>query len=168
MLPDHVQLYPPQNVDRFVLWVGIVGLSIGIPVLIVSGLGSIYGWWCMVSGSFSISIAYFFQSEPTEHSEIIAQLDSVQSALGKLNDYIGRERSRLEETKKTVDALTSQREKLKPIVETSRETIDAILTAHSEANRRSVWKDRVIGIVLGIIASIVAALILKYFNIDIT
>jgi len=99
-----------------------------------------------------------------EYSEMIERLADMGEQLAALGPFLKREQQRIAETENTIKALQDQQSELEPLVATHRETVEAILTAHARQVRTNVWKDRVAGFGLGVLASLFATLIFEYFS----
>ncbi|MCZ6745103.1 MAG: hypothetical protein O7D31_10575 [Alphaproteobacteria bacterium] len=103
--------------------------------------------------------AYLFQSVPKtagtdEYAEMIAQIEGTRDALQTLNEFLEKERKRVQETEEAVNRLTQEHDALLPVVQTKREDVEAILAVHARATKRSAWKERLVGFGLGLFASI--------------
>ncbi|MEK6407056.1 MAG: hypothetical protein AABN34_08850 [Acidobacteriota bacterium] len=161
------RFYPSTRTDRQGFWAGIAN---GLLAVFILYLGDY--WWAAffgaVSGSAAIVI-YVFQDEPergdsSEYSVVIAQIGGIEKQLSELSTFLERERKRVAETETTLSKLEEEKTKLEPIVLSQRETVEAILTAHSSRIARNAWKERLVGFILGTMASIAAAYIYGYFK----
>ncbi len=90
-------------------------------------------------------------------------LDRVRDASGVLRDVanlIEEDRVRISEAQLTLRKLQSEEQKLKPIVESRREAIDAILAAHAARAAGAVWRERLVGFGIGVMSSLLAGILL--------
>ena len=105
-------------------------------------------------------------SEPSidEYSRVIKNIGGIGQQLSELSKFLEKERARVADTEATIKKLNEEKSKLEPLVNTQRETVDAILAAHSERTAKRAWKERLIGISLGLVASLVASMLYEYFK----
>ncbi|MEP7012903.1 MAG: hypothetical protein ABJC13_21485 [Acidobacteriota bacterium] len=122
-------------------------------------------------GIFTVFMSsYVLQDQPpqessvSEYSEVIDKISSLGKELGQLGRFLDRERSRVAATEDTIRKLGEERARLEPLVQTNRETVDAILGAHANRAARTAWKERLIGFALGVSASLIASFIYGYFK----
>jgi len=148
-------------------WVGVINLVSAAINFSSTGPASTVGWIVLAMAILCFWMVYFFQSPPTPHSEMLERLGTVQTSLKEVDQFISREMTRLKEAQQTVDELTATKDRLRPVVDADKETVDAVLSAYTDSSRRSVWKDRAVGFVLGVVASMVASLILAYVDFNI-
>jgi hypothetical protein len=161
-------LIPKSGVDRFGAVVGL--LSATFTFITISN-GDY--WWSLlfVLGTVvMITIAYVFQdqialsSSTGEYSAVIERIEAIGKQLSELSEFLEKERARVADTEATIRQLKDEQTKLEPLVHTQREVVEAILSAHSERTVRYAWKERLVGFVLGMIASLIASLVYGYFK----
>lgn len=96
----------------------------------------------------------------------IAQLDKTENSLKQLLEFVKQQRSTLNAAEDSLLSLKSEKEKLKPLVDSDRQVVDALFRAQEERNQSSVSKERWIGFGLGVLASFLAStvmMVVKYF-----
>lgn len=161
------RFYPLTRRDRQLFWGGIInGLY---------AVGSFYLGYYWVAALFGAILGlaavfvYVVQDQPErgdsrEYSVVIAQIGGIEKQLSELSTFLERERNRVAETETTLSKLQEETAKLQPIVLTQKETVEAILAAHSSRIARNAWKERFVGFILGMLASMAATLIYGYFK----
>ena len=113
-----------------------------------------YGFPTQVEGSASAN----------EYLTVIEKISAMGKQLSDLNGFLEKERTRVANIEATVRSLNDEKTKLEPVVSTQRETVEAILAAHSERTARQAWKERLLGFALGVVASLIASFVYGYFN----
>lgn len=91
--------------------------------------------------------------------EQLNQVDEMENNVIQLLDFLEQQKATLSDTEETISRLRTEKNKLEPLVETDRQVVEAIFRAHEERVSTSVWIERLIGFVLGIVASLVATFI---------
>jgi sensor c-di-GMP phosphodiesterase-like protein len=99
-----------------------------------------------------------------EYSMVIERISSIGEQLSGLNAFLEKERERVADIEATVRSLNDEKTRLEPVVSTQRETVEAILAAHSARTARQAWRERLFGFGLGLIASLVASFLYGYFR----
>ncbi|MFV3405863.1 hypothetical protein ACNFIC_18225 [Pseudomonas sp. NY15463] len=89
----------------------------------------------------------------------INQLNATEKNIQDLLAFVKSQKNSLRETEETLLTLKSEQEKLRPLVETDRATVEAVLRAQEERAGTNIWKERLIGFLLGVFGSIVASII---------
>lgn len=89
----------------------------------------------------------------------VTQLNQTEENIKNLLSFIAEQRTKLKESEDVLNSLKSEQEKLKPIVETDRQVINAIFEAQERKTSASVWRERWIGFGFGVVSSLVASLI---------
>ena len=150
------KFYPPTVVDRFGFWVGlgnlvllVVGYAIGTPTKVqVAGAGAVI---------FSLIGVYVFQSRPDRtrssdrgYAEALEMVESIRGQMSRLDKVLERQHGLAQEADRSLQQLEEQRRTLEPIVQTHRETVEAILSAHGRSVRRNSWKERIYGFLSGV------------------
>ncbi len=87
----------------------------------------------------------------------LEELNSIESSLKNLIDFIDTQKTKLKETEDTIIRLRKEKEKIEPVLEVGRETIGTILELQKEGMKKKIWKERIIVFILGILASLFAA-----------
>jgi hypothetical protein len=161
-------LIPKSKIDRIGLGTAFASAAIAV---IAFTLGET---WLMLLGIFG-SVGWLFNvyvlqdqvvSNPSvdEYSRVIKNIEEIGKQLSKLGSFLEKERARISDAEATIRKLDEEKNKLEPLVNTQRETVDAILAAHSERTAKRAWKERIIGFSLGLAASLIAAVIYEYFK----
>jgi len=162
-----LKLYPTSSRDRRAVWIGVGNLILVVWLSRIADdflgyvLVGLNGFWAVLQ----FVSAYVLQDRPeesagAEYAEMIDRLDSIGETLRNLSGFLERERLPADEGERTVRRLQLERAALEPVVQTQRETVQAIRSAHATTQRSYAWKERLVGIGLGIIASLVAGIIL--------
>jgi len=102
-----------------------------------------------------------------ENLSYVAQgeaLNKVKDSLNSLLEFVDSQNVKLRESEDLVNHLKTEQEKLRPIVETNRQVIDAILDLQYQKSRSDVWLDRGLGFLTGILTSVIAAFLLRFFD----
>jgi hypothetical protein len=165
------KLYPPTRLDRQLLWAALIfGVSLycviarwfvgplGLPDLIAIAL-VVIGIWVGV---------YFQQDQPKDDFEdytvVIANIEGISKQLAETLSFLKQEQRRVAESEATLRKLRNEKTQLEPIVLAQRDTVNAILAAHSKATTSRAWKERALGFMSGLFASLLAAMVFEYFK----
>jgi sensor c-di-GMP phosphodiesterase-like protein len=89
----------------------------------------------------------------------LTQLNDTEKNIKQLLEFVKSQQASLRETEDSISKLRSEREKLQPLVELDKSAIEAIFRAQEERVSASVWRERIIGFVIGIVASLIASFI---------
>jgi hypothetical protein len=161
-------LVPSNAGDRLLA----VTIPLSVVLLLLSLEEGAY-WLAVLYGvmiAIAVTLAYAFQSRPvdstssSEYSRIIGGVELIGGQLSELGRFLEKERARIIDTEKTVRRLINEKEQLEPVINTQRETVEAILAAHAERTARNIWKERLIGFFLGVFASLLASFTYEYFK----
>jgi hypothetical protein len=169
------KFYPNDTLNRLLFWASFVLI-----------LWSISYWlfrydtfklfipdiWVIISallGSTGLIFSYYLQdipsqSESNEYTKIISDIKEIGDRLSKLNKFLELEQKRVADTKIILNDLNDEKTELEPIVISQRQTVDAILAAHSKRTMSNIWKERIISFILGIITSYIATILYSLFN----
>ena len=112
-----------------------------------------------------LEIAHKYGDEAAEYTSVIAQIETIGKQLSTLSKFLERERTKVADAEGAIKRLESEKASLDPVVAAQRQTVEAVLGAYARRNAANVWKERAIGFVLGLTASIVAAMIGGLFSI---
>jgi sensor c-di-GMP phosphodiesterase-like protein len=91
----------------------------------------------------------------------INELDNVKSSLLNLNTFIEEQKTIIIEQQKIIDKLQEKNNELEPIVNSNQKTVDAIIKESERKTKKNIWKERFIGIIMGIISSLIAGFLWK-------
>lgn len=112
--------------------------------------------------------SYIIQDEPKDefgdYTLAIAKIESVSHQLSDLVNFLKQERQKVSESEATLRKLNDEKTQLEPVVLAQRDTVNAILSAHSRATASRAWKERALGFISGLFASLLAALVFEYFR----
>lgn len=162
------KLYPSSTGDRTLFWSAVlnaffvaIGLALNLSIVVV-----------LINGFLSVGafmIMYFLQdqspaSPEDEYSVVISKITDIGKTLSGLSEFLERERKRVSDTEGVLKKLEEEKTKLEPIVASQRETVEAILSAHTRRTASYVWKERVVGFFLGTLASMLASVVYSYFK----
>ena len=103
------------------------------------------------------------RQESFSYNAQLDSLNSVQRNLANLASFIELQKQRLQQSEYLVNTLRAEQEKLEPVVATNRQVIEAILDLQSQKAKADVWWERGYGFASGILASIIAALLISFF-----
>jgi sensor c-di-GMP phosphodiesterase-like protein len=146
-----------------------------IPMMIIAIIFSIerreYAqiWLYFVILLIVIVGVYVFQDRPNKviginrYEEMISKVRTIGHQLGTLSKFLEAEQKRITETEATLSKLSEEKQLLEPVVQTYRETVEAILKANASRIARNVWKERLISFALGVVASLVASFAINLF-----
>ena len=95
--------------------------------------------------------------ENLTYTQQLDALNNVQGSLNNLMQFVEMQKGKLKESEDLVNSLKSEQEKLKPVVEADRKTVEAILELQAQRAQTSVWRERGIGFALGVLSSILAS-----------
>jgi predicted helicase len=99
--------------------------------------------------------------ENLSYSQQLESLNNVQSSLNNLIAFVEMQKVTLKESEDLVNSLKTEREKLKPVVQADRKTVDALLALQSERIAQNASRERWYGFGLGVLSSILASFILS-------
>jgi hypothetical protein len=97
------------------------------------------------------------RAENLSYNKQLDALNAVQASLNNLMQFVDLEKAKLKESEDLINSLKSEQEKLRPVVEANRQTVDAILEVQSQRQKQGIWWERAFGFLLGVISSIVAS-----------
>jgi hypothetical protein len=115
--------------------------------------------WSLCGSSFTA-----FKDEFGGYSAAITQIEHIDKQLYELVKFLKEERRKVAESEATVLKLQDEKTKLEPVVLAQRDTVNAILSAYARTTSSRVWKERGLGFISGLLASLVAAMVFDYFK----
>ena len=101
---------------------------------------------------------------PPATSRQLENLETVRNSITDLTTFIDQQQQQLKEADQTLRTLKEEQNRLSPIVNANRAVVEAVLAAHERHAQQGVWKERLIGFVLGIVSSIFATLALNFIE----
>lgn len=164
-----IRAYPASKRDRLLFWLGVVNGLMAIASYYLDWPSFVF-WICGAYAALVIPSVYVFQDEVTqsteldEYAKIISQVTGMSEQLGVLGRFLEEQRQRIAVSETTLAKLNDEKAKLEPIILTQKETVEAILAAQALRSMKDAWKERVIGLFLGILASVLASIIYEYFK----
>lgn len=91
----------------------------------------------------------------------ITELEDIGTSLDQLKRFMDEQKDIIINQEKTIQKLQSKNKELEPIVNSNQETVDAIMAEAERSAKKSIWKERFIGLIFGIIGSLIATYILS-------
>ena len=89
-------------------------------------------------------------------------LDETRRNLDSLVQFVESEKKRLQSSQIALDNLKNEHERIKPLLETDRKTLDALFAAQEARGQAALQTERWIGFGFGVVSSIVASLVLTF------
>ena len=99
------------------------------------------------------------KQENATYEKQFERLTQVQASINDLAEFVTQQQQQLRKSQETLNTLEREKEKLKPIVESDRQVVDAILQLQAEKTKQNVWVERGIGFLIGIVGSLIASVI---------
>jgi len=114
-------------------------------------------------------VVMYFKQDPTydeleEYTVVIANIEGISRQLSDLDTFLKRERGRVAESEATLARLQNEKTQLEPVVLAQRETVNAVLAAFTATKASRARKERVLGFMMGVLASLVAAIVFEFFR----
>jgi len=121
---------------------------------------------CLVVGMFaSVYSAYTIFPRATNAGDTSAaqlrRLSEVEKSLSDLAKYVEQQKIEVTAAQQTLSALRTENRRLEPVVQTNRKLVQSILVASQAEQRTSIWTERIISFVLGILASLLASVLFR-------
>ena len=160
----HRKLIPPRWIDR----IGVAALLAHFAA--IAWASTVAGWVSLVlvpGIAWFLYSSYWIQSPPLgskpgpDYASLIARVDGMKQTIGSIAEFLESEQKRVKATEATVARLLDQQQRLEPIVQAKRETVEAILAAHAGQQLRTIWKERAFSFALGISTSVLASFIFE-------
>lgn len=169
------RLYPTSRLDRILLWFSIPIIVVFVLRIATSTTGrslSELRWPDGVVLVLSVLIMWTFlyvvqdapEDEFGDYTAAISNIESISKQLSELSDFLKQERQKIAESEATLYKLKTEKTELEPVVNAQRETVEAILSAHAKATGSRAGKERMLGFVTGLIASLLASIVFEYFR----
>lgn len=124
----------------------------------------------MIGGVIALlAIDYIFPivNNPKAEKDIetqISQLNEMQKSLKELQNFITLQKGKLQSESAALSDIRKEKEKLEPIVNADRKTIQSIIEFQENKYRGQVWKERSIGFIIGFISSLLASFVIVWIN----
>ncbi|MCU4177863.1 hypothetical protein [Carboxylicivirga sp. N1Y90] len=121
----------------------------------------------LIAGVLVNFIVTFFNDKPEKPANLIEnkieELNSISDNLLKLKDFIEEQKDIIIAQEELIISLRQKNEELDPIVNSKQETVNAIMWEAEKRAERNVWKERLIGIAIGVLGSLIATWIWTKF-----
>lgn len=95
--------------------------------------------------------------ESQSYQQQVDQLSQTETKIRQLLEFVNSQKATLRETEDMITALKSEKERLKPIVDSDRSVVEALFRAQEERTSANIWRERWIGFGFGVLASLVAS-----------
>lgn len=96
----------------------------------------------------------------------VRQLDETEANLNALLAFVAAQRTQLAQTQESLTVLREEKTKMEPLLTADRKTVEALFAVQEARAAKAVTRERWIGFALGVIASIVATVVVtiaQYF-----
>jgi hypothetical protein len=163
------KFYPPHRLDRIMLWGALSALLVSYG-LIIWLFWHVIAWGHLVVMAVGFGVlwglVYLLQTpipenELSHYTVVIGDIEDIGKKLTKLAEFLKEERERVAESEATVNRLKVEKIELEPVVTAHRDTVKAVLAAYTKTTASRVWKERVIGFLIGLITSLLAGLVFE-------
>ena len=104
------------------------------------------------------------RQENLTYNQQLEALNNVQGSLNNLIQFVEAQKTKLKESENLINSLKTEQEKLKPVVEADRKTVEALVELQVQRLESNVWKERTIGFLLGFVSSILASLAIYWLR----
>ena len=117
-----------------------------------------------------LGIWYWFWYRPSKtdipetYAEQINQLNTLEHGIENLQEFIASQRESLVQQNNTLEELKAESDRLQPIVAADKETVKAVLAAHSRSQSGAIWRERIIAFIIGVASSMAAAFLFTKFR----
>ena len=98
------------------------------------------------------------RTQNLDYAKQARTLDETRANIQSLLEFVDGERAQLQLSQKALQSLKTEHEKLKPLLDSDRRTVDALFAAQEARNQRALSTERWIGFGLGVVSSLVASL----------
>lgn len=99
-----------------------------------------------------------------EINDQLIRLNDVEKSLKTLIQFVESQKKRLSEAESTINKLKAEKTKIEPLVKADRKSLDAIFALQEERSSRSLWTERFMGALLGVISSLLASVIYRLIS----
>ncbi len=104
------------------------------------------------------------RSENEDLNRRLSDLESVENTLKDLSLFIQNQKEAIINTELSIRELEKEKDQLEPIVETQKETIEAIFRQQENRQNQTKWIERLFGFLFGVVASLVASFIYGFIK----
>ncbi len=164
------KFYPQSSRDRIGFW-------LSISMILFSILNSIYRHEILyfpimlsILLASAIYVLIYFLPDIPPHAEsekyalMISNIKDIGKKLFKLSQFFAQEQKRITDVEATINKLKDEKAEFEPIILLQREIVETILAAHDKRISANVWKERIIGFILGIITSYLATVLYGWLH----
>jgi hypothetical protein len=118
----------------------------------------------MIAGAISIATEIRKNEEEQrrknqDYTQQLNRLNEVEGSLKNLTEFVETQKKSLKETEDAINNLKKEEETLRPVVESDRRAIETLFELQAQRNQESIWRERIVSFVLGVIASIMASFV---------
>jgi hypothetical protein len=113
----------------------------------------------LVGAAVIAVVAQVLDKERRPFDQKIVKLQETEGSIKDLLSFVQEQRAKLVESQEIVAGLQTEHEKLKPVVETDRKIVDAVLSAQADRQKIDVWVERGYGFIIGVFGSLAATFI---------
>lgn len=92
-----------------------------------------------------------------DYATQVEQLQQTERSLQALITFVAHQKQALQQTQSALLDLKTEQDRLRPVIESDRTTVEAILSAQERRSSANVSRERWIGFAIGILASLVAS-----------
>lgn len=89
----------------------------------------------------------------------IVQLNETEKNIKNLLAFVQTQKDSLHETEQALQKLKSERDKIQPLLQVDRATLETFFKVQEERATANVWRERVIGFISGLVASLLASVL---------
>jgi len=163
------RLYPISKDDQGLFWFGVSGMLFIVVGGAIAGFDWVVGGVLLAIFAIWFTGVYVLQDQPPEeaaeeYTAVIGRIEGIEKQLSELSSFLKRERQKVQDSEVIISKLQDEKAKLEPIVLTQRETVEAILSAHTRRISATAWKERIVGFGLGVLASLIASIAYEYLK----
>lgn len=89
----------------------------------------------------------------------VVQLNETEHNIKNLLTFVQAQKDSLRETEETLQKLKSERDKIQPLLQLDKSTLETIFKVQEERANANVWRERGIGFISGLLASLLASFV---------
>lgn len=161
------KFFPERWNDRLFFIVYLAGFSVALFLSWLVGFPGIMlillGFYTFTGVRLYIAMIKSPQEEAVveEYTRVIHTLSGIETELGDLVTFLRLEREKVMESEAILNRLQQERSQLEPVVLAQRDTVNAVLSAYSKTTASRIWRERMVGFTLGLLASLLATVIFE-------
>lgn len=167
------KLYPRGRGDRVFFWyfltLTLLSWAAAITLYLIGEKPRWSSWIVLLClPPLVLVLLHFMQQIPRDmgdpYANVISEIAEMGTQLGTLATFLKQEQIKVAESEAILRKLENEKAQLEPVVATHRETVNAILAAHSKITSSRAWKERAIGFISGVITSLLASILFELFR----